>query len=76
MSLFAALFSVCWMLRRTKADANVLLGLLYPDASLGQTPAGLMLLLPLCCSAPKPSPGPHKQRECLPLTVLLRNRLK
>jgi small subunit ribosomal protein S4e len=25
--------------------------------------------------APKPSPGPHKQRECLPLTVLLRNRL-
>lgn len=26
--------------------------------------------------APKPSPGPHKQRECLPLTVLLRNRLK
>ncbi|KAK9846252.1 hypothetical protein WJX81_000088 [Elliptochloris bilobata] len=26
--------------------------------------------------APKPSPGPHKQRECLPLTILLRNRLK
>jgi small subunit ribosomal protein S4e len=26
--------------------------------------------------APKPSPGPHKQRECLPLMVLLRNRLK
>jgi len=26
--------------------------------------------------APKPSPGPHKQRECLPLIVLLRNRLK
>jgi len=26
--------------------------------------------------APKPSQGPHKQRECLPLVVLLRNRLK
>ncbi|CDJ65633.1 40S ribosomal protein S4, related [Eimeria necatrix] len=26
--------------------------------------------------APRPSPGPHKLRECLPLAVLLRNRLK
>jgi len=26
--------------------------------------------------APKPSPGPHKQRECLPLIILIRNRLK
>ncbi|BAM41877.1 40S ribosomal protein S4 [Theileria orientalis strain Shintoku] len=26
--------------------------------------------------APKASPGPHKSRECLPLLVLLRNRLK
>lgn len=26
--------------------------------------------------APKPSAGPHKQRECLPLIILLRNRLK
>jgi len=26
--------------------------------------------------APKPSAGPHKQRECLPLVILLRNRLK
>lgn len=26
--------------------------------------------------APKPCPGPHRQRECLPLIVLLRNRLK
>jgi len=26
--------------------------------------------------APKPSAGPHKTRECLPLIVLLRNRLK
>jgi len=26
--------------------------------------------------APKPSAGPHKLRECLPLVVLLRNRLK
>ena len=29
-----------------------------------------------CLQAPKPSPGPHKQRECLPLTLMLRNRLK
>lgn len=26
--------------------------------------------------APRPSPGPHKLRECLPIIVLLRNRLK
>jgi len=26
--------------------------------------------------APKPSAGPHKSRECLPLAILLRNRLK
>jgi len=26
--------------------------------------------------APKPSPGPHKHSECLPLIILLRNRLK
>jgi len=26
--------------------------------------------------APRPTPGPHKLRECIPLTILLRNRLK
>jgi len=26
--------------------------------------------------APRPSSGPHKLRECLPLVVFLRNRLK
>lgn len=26
--------------------------------------------------APKPSAGPHKQRECLPLALIIRNRLK
>lgn len=26
--------------------------------------------------APKPSPGPHKQRECLPVSIILRDRLK
>lgn len=26
--------------------------------------------------APRPAPGPHKLRECLPLLLLLRNRLK
>ncbi|KAF3615623.1 40S ribosomal protein S4 [Capsicum annuum] len=26
--------------------------------------------------APKPSSGPHKSRECLPLIIILRNRLK
>lgn len=29
-----------------------------------------------CIQAPRPSPGPHKLRECLPLTIFLRNRLK
>jgi small subunit ribosomal protein S4e len=26
--------------------------------------------------APRPSPGPHKLRECLPLAIFIRNRLK
>ena len=26
--------------------------------------------------APRPSPGPHKLRESLPITIFLRNRLK
>jgi len=26
--------------------------------------------------APRPSPGPHRLRECLPLALFLRNRLK
>lgn len=26
--------------------------------------------------APRPSPGPHKLRESLPLIIMLRNRLK
>jgi small subunit ribosomal protein S4e len=26
--------------------------------------------------APKPSSGPHKSRECLPLILIIRNRLK
>ena len=30
----------------------------------------------LCSQAPRPSPGPHKKRECIPLIVFLRNRLK
>lgn len=31
---------------------------------------------PPCLQAPKPSAGPHKTRECLPLLLILRNRLK
>jgi small subunit ribosomal protein S4e len=30
----------------------------------------------LAVQATKPAPGPHKQRECLPLLLVLRNRLK
>jgi small subunit ribosomal protein S4e len=26
--------------------------------------------------APKPSPGPHKERECIPICIILRERLK
>lgn len=31
-----------------------------------------------CCTvqAPRPSTGPHKLRECLPLSLVLRNRLR
>lgn len=31
---------------------------------------------PLLLQAPRPSTGPHKLRECLPLIIFLRNRLK
>ena len=34
------------------------------------------LILLIIVQAPKPSPGPHKLRECIPLIVFLRNRLK
>lgn len=40
------------------------------------TPAHWMLDKLTGVWAPKPSAGPHKQRECLPLIILLRNRLK
>ena len=30
----------------------------------------------ICIQAPRPSAGPHKLRECLPLVLILRNRLK
>lgn len=37
----------------------------------------LILQIALCaCQAPKPSSGPHKSRECLPLILIIRNRLK
>ena len=45
-------------------------------------PAAYAVLPPALCprcrrpQAPKPSSGPHKTRECLPLILLLRNRLK
>jgi len=26
--------------------------------------------------APKPTPGPHKARDCIPLTILMKNRLR
>jgi ribosomal protein S4E len=29
-----------------------------------------------CLQAPRPSTGPHKLRECLPLSLILRNRLR
>jgi len=38
---------------------------------------GLTILIEfLGLQAPRPSPGPHKLRESLPLTIFLRNRLK
>merc|ERR1719361_1535525 len=40
------------------------------------TPAHWMLDKLTGVWAPKPSAGPHKTRECLPLIIMLRNRLK
>jgi small subunit ribosomal protein S4e len=39
----------------------------WPDVRLASS---------IAAQAPKPSAGPHKQRECLPLLLILRNRLK
>ena len=33
-------------------------------------------MLTFTMQAPKPSPGPHKSRESIPMAILLRNRLK
>lgn len=40
------------------------------------TPSAWMLDKLTGVWAPKPSAGPHKQRECLPLIIILRNKLK
>ena len=34
------------------------------------------VILQVFLQAPKPSSGPHKARECLPLILILRNKLK
>ena len=36
----------------------------------------ILMLLKIRFQAPRPSAGPHKLRECLPLIILMRNRLK
>ena len=36
----------------------------------------MLLTTAVCPQAPRPSAGPHKMRECLPLMIFLRNRLK
>ena len=36
----------------------------------------VLLSIIVWVQAPKPSSGPHKSRECLPLILILRNRLK
>ena len=39
-------------------------------------PPRISLLVLVCFQAPRPSPGPHRLRESLPLSIFLRNRLK
>lgn len=39
-------------------------------------PSSCFLLVLTCFQAPRPSPGPHRLRESLPLSIFLRNRLK
>lgn len=36
----------------------------------------LVIVETIALQAPRPSTGPHKLRECLPLIIFLRNRLK
>lgn len=45
-------------------------------APVGGSRHGSRTVFAVPLQAPKPSPGPHKSRECLPLILLLRNRLK
>lgn len=39
-------------------------------------PPRISFLVLVCFQAPRPSPGPHRLRESLPLSIFLRNRLK
>ena len=53
------------------------LALCHHDRSYVPIPAGSdRLILFQFFQAPRPSTGPHKLRECLPLLVILRDRLK
>eukprot|EP01069_Polyplicarium_translucidae_P009380 Polyplicarium_translucidae@DN3312_c0_g1_i7.p1 len=72
-------FSVCLGLsrgtERTKHGVNMARGL-RKHLKRVHTPSHWCLDKLSGVYAPRPSSGPHKIRECLPLTVLLRNRLK
>lgn len=46
------------------------------EASHMQVMFYMLTSLSSCSQAPRPSTGPHKLRECLPLIIFLRNRLK
>lgn len=80
----AAFIRLCSTLRRQSADVHSnqhqravaqLRANRLPRCE--QSPANPVAAAPhLPSQAPKPSAGPHKTRECLPLILLLRNRLK
>ncbi|RWW18177.1 hypothetical protein GW17_00017846, partial [Ensete ventricosum] len=75
--------------KREKKRENLEFGIALPIPSLVQSARGLKKHLKRLNApkhwmldklggafAPKPSSGPHKARECLPLILILRNKLK
>lgn len=81
VSLFYGCWSrACWRLRRN-SGARSLRAAVAGHASPFRALGCFRVIIAhefhyLIVQAPKPSAGPHKQRECLPLLLILRNRLK
>jgi small subunit ribosomal protein S4e len=72
LSKMAGRFVCCFLLKRI----NVILDVAYLLVALIPDHNDIELRFVTVLQAPRPSAGPHKLRECLPLIIFIRNRLK